>query len=259
MKNNQIVLTKNDIVSIIHNHIIYNSDIAVQFIERVKSEEGIDIVACYLETNETLSDIKSGKLNDTAILTIYARFMTDNDAQIIVASAGDRIFNIFTEILSLNNQTLTYNRSLPPEERILYGFDKTNQWDVAKIIMPSEKPEEMHIVQIDSFDSLVRWHMLSDTAEMLKKVISEMYKLPINVYCSWDENLCSMNHYFSFLDRKTYEFYLRSGKIKEAKKKMFELMKKHDKWSVIDPTVYNPIPVIWNELSPDKKFEFLRQ
>lgn len=259
MNSNQIILTKNDIPSIIHSRFADHSDLAARFIEKVKSEVGIDSIACYFETSEFLSDIKTKKFTDMAILTLYARFKTEEEAQNAARSASERIYSIFADILSADSISLTYTRLFTPDEMELYGFNGVDRdkWDRSKIIDPSEAPEEKHTVIINSFDSLVRWHMLAETAPKMKKSISETFGLPIEIYCGWDERLRSMNHYIAFKDRKTYGFY--ADKINSAKAKMVELIMRYDKWSAVDNSVYQPEVMIWNELDPEKRFAFLHQ
>ncbi len=269
--NSDNILTKTPIEKIIHNKEILNTSLAKTFMEEVRNKLSIDMIACYAQMRQELIfkhkilgiklllKIKKNHypyyfINET-ILTLYIR----GDIKYI-KSISERenlkkdIGEIYGNIIKVNHHNINYPRSFSKEELKFYGINCAEQVDDSKIIHPDKEPIEKIIVNIESFDSLARYHVLSDSLATSQKIVK---RYGADIYCGWDEQQEEENHYIVFFS----DFSLKQFNENYKEQSIYELfcnIKLYDKWDIIKNNDYDPKCILWSSLSDHMKFSLLR-
>ncbi len=255
-----IELTKTAVTQIIHTGIGEHSSIASDYIDKVKEQYDINIVACYLQTSQILRFPKTRKdahLENSLTLTVYLR-KSQRELDINKERYSGLLLECFFNVLSSRGESIEYNRSYTPEEMDYYGWTnkRSSEWDYEKVIYPKGPITESKEILIESFDGLAIWHYLFDRLRAINRLPS-VNDLSATIYCGWDKKALRENLYVILPENKSVD----NDKLKKEcfKKEALDCLYSADKFGLFSEENFNPIYVHWSELSEKVKFELLRR
>ncbi len=266
--NETITLTKNDIASIISSGQALHTDIGQEFIKRLKSTLGIEVVACYFDSSLRLIS-KEPKRSFMPFRIAKSEHYFLNSAYLKVYAKGvfttvseplkEEVRRVFEDLLCEYNIDIPYPSSLTLDEIRLCGFaSKGAKEPDNDVILPSDAvPKSAFCTDIEDFTGLALWHVLSNCKTALSRQKTLAY-YNAGVYCGWDDGLGRMRHYIAVCDDEHLTQLLDSVHNGSLLDEMYETVKKHDKCNVLSKDNYTPEFVVWSKLSKEKRFELLR-
>lgn len=258
---------------------VEHSDLACKLIDEVKSQLGIEIVCCYAQITRLLSfeDEETIKNSNKFIKkyrnSIPPHFFTDRTAMSLCVrgslsqvkaldkdeSVKKAVAQIYSDLLKTERISIEYKRAYSQLELKYYGYlnKPQSECDMSKVIPVDSTPKEEISVSLDSFDSLMRWHVLSRTRNRVSQhdVLRKYYA---KAYVGWDKEIWEENHYILFDSKERLDRFFEEKLNESIIPELLEIIGKSDKWNIINIDNYSPIFVLESSLSPEKMFELLR-
>ena len=277
-----IDLTKKDIVSVIHTGRVEQPPVASSFIEAVKRELEIVVVACYVQSYErmVIPDEPEGgrffrfpfrkvkpllpehpEFERRMELTIYLDAPLKSCRQQMTRMVKKQMIALFLQTLAEHGITVPYPRLLTNAEFEAYGFNgkRPEERDNGVIVQPVEPVPERYDLTYDSFPGLVFWNVYSDSCGGIQCYLRERKEYPsIRVYCQWDKAQEQETIWLCFSFRWEIEQFLSRPDAAEIRADCLKIIARHDPWGFVTNANYHPILKVWNELSEDTQLCLLR-
>ena len=275
MKQNHAIieLTKNDIVRVIHKGSVLHTELASEYIKLIKADLGLDVVALYgtnctqMMLDEQTPEPKRGlfykkvsfpkyHLGKRIELTVYIR--NKLGVQLKVApEVRAQMAQIFDDLLTKNNVDLEFPRSLIPQEMELYGFthQKHTEWDRSKIIQPADEPPKSISVNVEAFDTLAMWHIMSDSILRLGNLDRLKAHYFAKIKCGYDKATGEMNHFVCVHTQNELDEIRSEFANGDLGQRMYEIVKSYDKWEVLPKEDYRPTFMLWTDALARGGFE----
>ena len=281
MATGQIELTLTDIVTIIHSGKAEQNPVSMAFIKTVRQEFGLDIIACYANSNEhiVIPDsphkrhlrLTRKKINYEYLLkhpefirelyvTLYLNHSQHYCEKYIPSDTKTKLLQTFIQTLQQFGIRIPYTRMLTAEESQIYGFSgkKAEERDDSKIVMPQQIPPEKHFLEIESFPGLALWHIYSESCGAIQRYLREQAGYPsVKVFCQWDTQQMQETLWICFSFSWEKDEFLSRSDAEEIRQTCIQKIKKHDMWNLVTEQTYHPIYIVWNELSDEERFHFM--
>ncbi len=173
---------------------------------------------------------KKHKFVNYAHLTVYANPSKDSFSE----QTKDEIHRIFLDTLIEHRIELEYPRILSEEEISFYGFQNKpkSEWNKDVIIPDSDAAENVFRVELEDFESLAVYHVLSNFCKALCRN-KTLAHYNARVYCGWDDKLKIMRHIITVHSYPHRTVLIQLSHTGGLKDELYEMVKKHDKCDVL--------------------------
>ena len=238
------------------------SNLARKFINSVRDQLSIEIIACYLQTEEKnifVDGAPTDRFIDEEILFLWTN--SDNYRLISENPLIKRtLWRIFHEACFAMDILPEYHRLLTPEERVYYGFNNRSITanDLTTIKQPQKPVEKKYSIIIDNLDILALQHLVSNSKEMIQRLFEKKYSILVKVVVDYPPELnFRPTHIFVFDSVEYYGNTFFSTDITKVKSIVSDQLCSKDHWHVLE-RYYQPMCAIWDQIDKTKRFDLLR-
>ena len=242
-----IKLTKTRVTDIIASGKAIHSELGQELIDRLGSELGIEVIACYFSSSARVAEKeikrsflpfiapkKERYVSRSAHLTMYVNSIKVPDSDELKVD----IRRVFEKLLQDHDIEIPYPGELSPAD--------------------SELPVECSFMTMaESFIGLALYHVLSRAKIAVSRNKTLAY-YNARVYCGWDDKRKIMRHVIAVVLESHKANLIDLARTGGLIEELFETVKKFDKCGIMTKDIYVPRIVIWSNLSEEEKFNLLR-
>jgi hypothetical protein len=242
-----IELTKNYVTDIIASGKAIHSELGQELIDRLGSELGIEVIACYFSSSAGVAEKeikrsflpfiapkKERYVSRFAHLTVYVNSIIVPDSD----ESKEAIKCTFEQLLQDRGLEIYYPGELSPAD--------------------SELPVEYSFVTMtESFIELALYHVLSNSTKAVGRNKTLAY-YNARVYCGWDDKRKIMRHVIAVVLESHKADLIELARAGGLIEELFDTVKKFDKCGIMTKDIYAPRFVVWSDLSEEERFGLLR-